>query len=501
MKTKQRILFPILAGAVVAAAAVSILPSCGQPADSGGTTKLDATQRSEHFEAVSAHLDLGGEIYAYVDVDGDAKKIASIIDEFIGQIGKASGEEMPTVLSSLDMEEVVADMGLSGIAALGMSSYKNGDLYRNNYYLHVPEGREGLLKMAGGESSPFSVRKLAPAGSDLVVEQDLDLKSAFALAETLARKIGGPKAAQQFREATSQPMEGMGITAADIFSHLDTKLIMIGELDSENPMDLPQEVPLKIPGVELLIAIDGIGPIFAKIVDSIPANQRQGLIKEGDGFQDLVAPVPPEISKFMQPLIRHETGSGRILIATSPKYLEKCLSAGSTVWDDEGFQTAMDGLPDEGNGLSFVSAKFVNEYLRIYGDLMKAMGSQGQMPAGFGEMIVGLMQELGLKPDHSQARVIVNLPEGILVSENSGASAKQSIVAAGVGMVAGFAGMTAPMAYQQQRAMTEEALDKARAIEEIEREASRKRPVDDSRSTVPPPEHGNLLPRPDESPE
>ena len=55
-------------------------------------------------------------------------------------------------------------------------------------------------------------------------------------------------------------------------------------------------------------------------------------------------------------------------------------------------------------------------------------------------MLVGLMQQMGVSPDHSQGGVSVNLPEGILFTQNTVASAKQGVIAAGAGAVAVIAG-------------------------------------------------------------
>ena len=79
-------------------------------------------------------------------------------------------------------------------------------------------------------------------------------------------------------------------------------------------------------------------------------------------------------------------------------------------------------------------------------------------------MLIGMLPELGLKKDLSQASVVTNLPEGILIVENAGASAKQGVVAAGATAVAMFVGMTVPM-YRQTEMRAIEARDRAIEIE------------------------------------
>ncbi len=484
----------------LAATAILTLSACGP--DGGSTSELDGQQRSKHFDAVSAHLDLGGEVYGYIDVDGDVEKLASLLDEFVGKIREVAGDEIPPQLAAMDFEKLAADLGLSSVDALGVSSYRNGELHRNKYYLHAPGGRTGLLKIAGGDPAPFAARKLAPSGSDLIYEQDLDLKSAFELAGDLVGKIGGPEAAGEFRKATAQPLPDVGLSAADVFAQLDTKIVVVGHLDTGRKLDLPEEVPVSIPGVDLLVSVDGIGPLFAKLIESIPPDQRGEFLEEGEGYQQFTAPLPPEIAAIIQPVVRHETGSGRVLVATSAAYLERCLAGESTVWDDAGFEAAMEGLPEEGNGLGFVSAKFSKEYLRIYDELFKAMAAEGEVPAGLGEMAIGLIEELGLSPDHSQARVIANLPEGILISENAAASAKQGVVAAAVGTAAVLAGMTFWNVSAAEAEVIE--LQEARDIEietlEAERRAEIRRDSVEREGESPPAQESDSAETRDENP-
>jgi hypothetical protein len=162
------------------------------------------------------------------------------------------------------------------------------------------------------------------------------------------------------------------------------------------------------------------------------------------------------------------------LIATSPAFLEECLSAKSSVWDDAGFKTAMEGLPQEGNALSFVSSEFMKEYLRVYGEAMDTLSQDGGAPKGMGEAVTGLMQTMGMSSDHGQASVMTNLPEGILMVQNSTASAKQAVVMTGA-FAAGVGAATFVMPYRamasDSRAEAVEAVQEATRAEDAARRA------------------------------
>lgn len=484
----SRILIPACTGLTALALSACGSKNNAQPG-SPPKTSLETSQKSGHFDAVSAHLDLGGIAYGYLDVDGDAEKLADAVQSLLDLAKEAGGGDVPPQIANLNIGAVLDDLGLTGIEAMGMSSYQNGDLYRNKYYLHVPAGRTGLLKVFGGEAGPFAAQKLAPAGSDLVIEQELDLKSAFALVRDLVGKVGGPEAAAEFARATAEPMRGgPPLTIAEVFANLDTRISIIARVHPDNPMPLPAEVPLKLPGIDALVALDDLGPLVTKLLASIPEDERAGMFEEGEGYQQMAIPLPPEIAQAVQPVVRHDIASGRVMIATSPEFLEECLSAKSSVWDDAGFKAAMEGLPEEGNALSFVSSEFMKEYLRVYGDAMDTLSQDGGAPKGLNETVIGLLQTMGMSPDHGQAAVTTNLPEGILMVQNSAASAKQAVVMSGA-VVAGMgtAAFIMPMRASSMSSSEVEVLQEATRVQDTELRTFEAEPSDETPAPVPVP--------------
>lgn len=471
----------------IAASFTLALTACDlkKPAASGGNVEGDG--KSSHFDAVNAHLDLGGEMYAYMDVDGDVEKLAEWGNKFLKMAKDASGGDMPPQLANMDIAQLMGELGLDGIEAAGMSSYKNGELYRNKMYAHIPEGRKGLLKLAGGEAGEFSAKALAPAGADMVYELEMDLKSVYELAMKLATKYGGPEMAGQMAQMAAEPMPQVGLTMTEIFENLDTTAVAVLRLHPDKPMKLPEEVPVKVPGMDLLISFEGLGPIFDKVIKSIPDDQRGEFLKEGDGFTDLSFPLPPEVMEIVQPVIRRDAKSGDIMIGSSAAFIAECVSGKSSVWDDGDFKGAMKDLPETGNALGYMSGEFATEYVRLYGEFIDIISREGgnDVPKGLSTMVKSMMQDLGLKPGVPQGSVIVNLPEGVLIDMNSGASMKTSLVAGGAGMMVGFvSGFSMPM-YSSLRnpppkaatRMTEEvfpaeesASDRSRAevLEEVE---------------------------------
>ena len=81
----ERPMYPKIIPAVLAGLTL-ILAGCGRQQNTAASKAAESapkatelvkdTERSRHFAAVNSRLELGGTIYGYVDIDGDAAKLA-----------------------------------------------------------------------------------------------------------------------------------------------------------------------------------------------------------------------------------------------------------------------------------------------------------------------------------------------------------------------------------------------------------------------------------------
>ena len=93
-----------------------------------GVGVLPETKRSAHFMATTKHLDLGGHVYLYADLDGDIKKITDLIAGWFEDLQK---ENPDPDLAKIDIRKLVTLLGFDEILAVGLSSYKDGEIFRN----------------------------------------------------------------------------------------------------------------------------------------------------------------------------------------------------------------------------------------------------------------------------------------------------------------------------------------------------------------------------------
>ncbi|MGB5812987.1 MAG: hypothetical protein WBG86_20815, partial [Polyangiales bacterium] len=101
-----------------------------------------APRKSPHFDAVAAELQLGGTVFAYVDIDGDAARAADFLASLLRSVPDARSNEGSTI----NPTRIVDAVGLGGLRAVGMSSYANGELYHNRSVVYATGPREGVLE-------------------------------------------------------------------------------------------------------------------------------------------------------------------------------------------------------------------------------------------------------------------------------------------------------------------------------------------------------------------
>ena len=208
----------------------------------------DPVADAARFETVAKQLDLGGVLYGYVSVDGDLSAIGAYVKSFMDGM-RPLASDVPQV----DVPAILKVSGLDAISAVGFSSKSVEGGFRNKSYLYTPEGRRGLLRMLGGKSKPFDVVKLAPAGSDFVFEQDLNLKVVYeSIQEALVAGMGeqGALFKAMMDGAVNQPLPPpIPFTMKKVLSDLDTQISVIIDADLDKKISLthPDAEGLQLP--------------------------------------------------------------------------------------------------------------------------------------------------------------------------------------------------------------------------------------------------------------
>ena len=388
-------------------------PPKDPPAPAGSATK------SEHYDAVVSHLDVGGVFFGYLDVAGDLDRFLGMVQEFVDVPAE---EEFDPDGPGLQLKDIADELGLTGVAAMGGSSLPTEpDRFRNQSFICTPGGPKGIFTLFGGEAKPLAALEIAPAGSDYVVEQEFRLEAlkdiALGIFEKLPAELAQGMNVASPEELLQEEIPPLGMSIEEILDKANGRALFVLRFHPEEELlltdlDLGLE-GMTIPAFDFLLELRGLGWIYEKIDAVMPPFVPR---EEGEGYARVSLPIP----LFPLLLLYHDIANDRVLLASGPEFFEACQPGnGEKLGADPGFQKIFQGLPVEGSSLTYTSPRL----MKIVGDVVEDILERQDFPLGpFGEMITGFLSRFG-----SAASVTVYRPNGIHKVGNASTSLKSSI--------------------------------------------------------------------------
>ena len=444
---------------------VTLFPVLPLIPQDGSVNLLPPDKRSSNFLEVAKNLDLGGSVYAFVDVDGDLSRLMKEARDLITIFKDDVPESVQPILGNLNFEGILDVLGLGGIQAFGLSSHQDGEVFRNKTFIKLEKGPQGLFRIMGGEPHPFASWQLAPVGTDLVWEQDLNLKAIEPMVFAILKQIMGPPGADIAEGFLKQKPEGLDFTWKELIDKLDTRIVAIGRFDPNNrisvpvpnpgalpydaadinlegfeestigastedvfsPEEEPREIRLpdepkdetdevdqhrmiNVPMVDFYVSFENLGWLVdqaSKELDTIQEIEKFSVNGwRGYGFS---GQMPPQGEAY-KPYLLHELNTGRLVLVSRPEFMNACLSNTGGIKEDADFHVAVRGLPNQGNGFTYFSSEVVDQFGGLIADLAEG-DEEGQ------KMLPWVLGALGhfKKP---QAAVYSNQQDGVLFAAN-----------------------------------------------------------------------------------
>ena len=347
------------------------------PAQSPGF--VPPAQQSPNFMKVAQYLDLGGTIYGYMDVDGDLSRIAAHIKELLHLVPQEENDPDAAkiaMIKNLNFEAYLQALGFSDVKAMGVSSYNTGTNFRNKAFILMEGGPKGLFQISGVNPHPFESWTLGPAGTDFVFEQDMNLYSIYQLVEQMAQGMMGDMGKAMIEGALNKPPKpGMPFTLKQVVESLNTRAMGIVRFAPDQTLQVPLSTPrnpgagsVEIPLIDFYVSIDNFGWFVDHAITEMQKKNPQAQILQADGWRGIPppGPLPPFLAGY-QPYLLHETGTGRLVIVSRPPFMNECLARSRGIQTDPEFHAAIQGLPQTGNGFSYMSTdgfKLLTKVLR-----------------------------------------------------------------------------------------------------------------------------------------
>lgn len=368
-------------------------------------------ERSKHFAAVTSNLELGGTLYAYADVDGDALELADGVQAMVQQI--AAAQPQVAQFARQDFKALFNELGLNDVKAFGISSVlQAGGIYRNRTFIYTPDGRHGLLAVFGGQPGRFVGQRLAPPDADFYSECEFDVSALYDTVKAVVARVSGPDAAASMEKKLKDAGAQSGYSMLDVIEGLKGRMIIIIRMEPTNTFTIAGPPKTSIPAFSLFVSVDGIGQA---VLGALEKDAK--LSSSVSGSRHLFAHSSPFPVVGLQPVLAIEGKS--FYVASSAAFLDECLNRTAGLETNPQFAAGLAALGPEGNGLSWVSQRFFSRLGEI--STMNP-GAPPPMKRAFDMFARNL-------PAVSQPLLSVrsNLPDGILVRSDWNKSLKTDV--------------------------------------------------------------------------
>ncbi len=423
-------------------AATAAPPAVITPKKPAAVELVPETERSKHFAAVNSHLELGGTLYGYVDIDGDPLKVATGLQKLAEQI--AIAQPMAAPFLKQDFGQIFSILGFNDIKALGFSSVPAATGgFRNRAFFYMPQGRHGLFAGLGGPPAPFAYAKLAPADTDLYGEGEIDVPVVYAALKAVVAKVAGDAMVNQLEAKLKEAGQPAGFSAYELIQSFKGKSVTILRLDPEHTMTIPAKTPFVIPSVSLLVRIDGVGGALQGALAKLPmlVHTQEGTLQ----IYALTAPMPVE---GLRPVLAIEGTT--LYLATTREFLIECQQRQAGLDQNPDFKRAVAEVGTEGNALGYLSPRFTAR--------LKQLSELNPQAAPETKRVLDSIANALPVLERPIVTVRINQADGILVRSVSNRSLKQEValVAACNPVMIGLVAAMAIPAFQKVRVASQD---------------------------------------------
>lgn len=401
------------------------------------------SERSKSFLAVSRQIELGGTLYAYMDVDGDVLKFTGGLKGVLEQIAKAQPEVAPYVKQ--DFGALATSLGLTDIKAVGFSSVpQGGGVFRNRSFLYTGGERHGLMAGLGGAPGPLKHADLAPADAVFFSEGEMDLPVIYKTIKEVVTKVAGEPVGNQMEASIKKGGEAIALSLLDLIYGLKGRSATVLRLDATKPLLIPMPpAGITLPSISLLMCVEGIAPVVEVALGKSPGFKRtdEGTLH----VYELKEKLPIE---GVQPVLVADGST--LYFATTRAFYDECRAPKAGLAQSAEFQRALAQVGAEGNGLGYVSPKFF-EQLRQVAKLNPNVPPEAKSMV---DLVVAQLPET----THPLVTMRTNLPDGVLIRSYWNRSLKQDVALVSVynPVTIGLLAAMAIPAFQKVRVASQE---------------------------------------------
>ncbi len=316
------------------------------------------------FYEIGERLDEGGSFYLYAD-------LKDMLNGFIDQMGVMMGSDPNAAQFFPPLRQLVSGLGLTGIHDIGMSTMpeENG-LYRSKMFIHMPEGIRGLPALLGTSPGPVPLIQFAPADALLFSSTEFHFGEVLGMLRQVVGEVGGPQALQSVEQGLMMANMQLGVNIEQMLQSIDDRVGLILDQDESAPTADENVPPLR---VALVFAVRDAA-LFETLSHHIKLREMAAGPEERQGEWRLLPLVAPEMPLPLAPVLA--LGEGHLVLTSNRGLLEQMLTTreGENLTTNADFRRLGEGLPSEGNALTYVSPRLL-AMLGEIGDRMEEDGA------------------------------------------------------------------------------------------------------------------------------
>ena len=379
---------------------------------------------SPHYAGVTKHLDVGGDVLLYADVDGDLSATADYLDKIIARVNKSYPD---LKVDRVSAKRILRQLGLDQVLAMGLSSSRDGKAFHNKAFFEFGKDRRGLLLLTSSPAHEMEIVQRAPSDVDVAFESDLKLKSLFDLVASIIRDVAGTEGRKLFDEL-DEKLPGTSVSLKQLIGQLDTRVVGLLRIDYQRAFVAPGEEKITVPGFDALFGVDNLAILFDAYHGLLQALPNAKCSTEGDlQWVEFDAPIPG--AAWFRPVLVKNAKSGRLFVASSKAVVKEYLAEKGrdkpSLARAKDFQRATAGFLPQSNALTYVSGACTSKFARF----VKPLGKKDKDAQAF----IDIMLELLPHGDIPFAAQQVQLPDGLYYASYALASHKATLLPALVG--------------------------------------------------------------------
>jgi hypothetical protein len=384
-------------------------------------------QSQTSFQAVTSHLDSGGDLFLYVNTEqwlrGLSVQMNQWRDVFMAVPGQSPADQ-ENVRRLFDLlTRLVKNSGIEEVRGFGMSSIARGQgLYRNTAMLYHDRGNSSgyLWSVFGKTPHAMDGVNLLPANTALASFTDLDLPMLWSILDKEVGQSGIPGAKEAIQGLPVQFALVTGVPLDKALGSMAGECGLVVTIDDTSSTVPPRGGPsMQIPDIRAMLVLKVKDETIFNALDRAATANPAVIRTDRPGLKMRTMMLPAGLQPFnLRPSIGQ---SGEyFFFSSSDALIEEALAvkAGAKpgLKSRDEFRKLAQSVPEQGNSFTFASQKVGETINRMVRMNEAATGKENDPQV---QMMMNLFSSNGAPGSY---RVFANSAEGWLFTGNGGQS-------------------------------------------------------------------------------